>query len=280
MRVGRRLHGSWHEEVEYWSHISGERDKVAPMARTAMSGDELVELVALMDGSDTVELKLTIQHDQIQSAVRSLGIDELEAQIRQVVFFDTPDLALHRAGLVVRARRIQGGGGDTVVKLRPVTPSELAPELARSKHLGIETDVTLDGFVCSASLKGQTTAAAVRRVVLGHDRIKGLFSKKQRTFFRAHAPKGQKLNELVVMGPVFVLKLKTIPEGFDHRLVAEVWVYPDGSRILELSTKSMPDEALELASLWLAELTKLGIEVSGNQPTKTATALEYFSSRL
>jgi hypothetical protein len=250
------------------------------MSRAAMSGEDLVELVGLMEGSDTVELKMTVHHDEMKSAEESLGIDELEAQIRQVVFFDTPDLALHRAGLVVRARRIQGGGGDTVVKLRPVTHSDLSPEIRTSKHLGIETDVTPGGFVCSASLKGHTTAHAVRRVVLGQDRIKGLFSKKQKEFFRSNAPEGLKMNDLVVLGPVFVLKLKTIPEGFDHRLIAEMWRYPDDSRILELSTKCMPDQALELAEEWLAELTKLGIDITGDQPTKTATALEYFSSRL
>ena len=250
------------------------------MASAALSGEELVELVGSMEGSDTVELKLTVHHDEMQSAERSLGLDELEAQIRQVVFFDTPDLALHRAGLVVRARRIQGGGGDTVVKLRPVTHSDLSPEISQSKHLGIETDVTPNGFVCSASLKGHTTAAAVRRVVLGQDRIKGLFSKKQKAFLRANAPEGTKWNDLVVLGPVFVLKLKTIPEGFDHHLIAEMWRYPDDSRLLELSTKSMPDEALALAEEWLAELTKLGIAITGDQPTKTATALKYFSSRL
>ena len=260
--------------------MSGERKQTPLMASAVMSGEGLVELVGLMEGSDTVELKLTVHHDEMQSAERSLGIDELEAQIRQVVFFDTPDLALHRVGLVVRARRIQGGGGDTVVKLRPVTQSDLSPEIRNSKHLGIETDVTLDGFVCSASLKGHTTAAAVRRVVLGQDRIKGLFSKKQKAFFRAYAPEGTKMNELVVMGPIFVLKLKTTPKGFDHRLIAEMWRYPDDSRILELSTKSMPEEALELAAEWLAELRKLGIGISGDQPTKTATALKYFSSRL
>jgi hypothetical protein len=104
--------------------------------------------------------------------------------------------------------------------------------------------------------------------------------KKQRAFFRTNAPEGTKLNDLVVLGPVFVLKLKAIPKGFDHRLVAEMWRYPDDSRILELSTRSMPDEALELAAQWLAELAKLGIDITGDQPTKTATALDYFSSRL
>ena len=43
-------------------------------------------------------------------------MDPLQAHIRQVVFFDTPELTLSKAGVVVRARRIQGGEGDTVIK--------------------------------------------------------------------------------------------------------------------------------------------------------------------
>jgi hypothetical protein len=49
----------------------------------------------------------------------ALGVDPLEGQIRQVFFFDTPELALNAAGVVVRARRRQGEEADTVVKLRP-----------------------------------------------------------------------------------------------------------------------------------------------------------------
>ena len=65
----------------------------------------------------------------------ALGLDPLEAQIRQVFFFDTPDLALDGQGVVVRARRIQGKGGDSIVKLRPVVPAELPEELRRSARL-------------------------------------------------------------------------------------------------------------------------------------------------
>ena len=57
---------------------------------------------------------------------RRSGLDALDAQIRQVVFFDTPDLALDKVGVVVRARRIQGRVGDSVIKLRPVDPEKLA----------------------------------------------------------------------------------------------------------------------------------------------------------
>jgi hypothetical protein len=250
------------------------------MTTPAMSGEQLVELLELVEGSDTVELKLTIDDDDIQPTTHALGFDPLDSEIRQVVFFDTPDLALNEAGVVVRARRIQGGAGDTVIKLRPVTPTDLSPDLRRSKHLHVETDAMPGGFVCSASMKGKTTAAAVRDVIRGRDAIKGLFSKMQRAFFKMNAPDGLKLNALAVLGPIFVLKLKSTPEGFDRALVAELWVYPDNSRILELSTKCLPGEAFQVAAEAQAELTRRGVDLSSEQHTKTKTALEYFSSLL
>ena len=95
----------------------------------ALSHEQIAEMLDLLKDSDSVELKLTVpEHDQ-RSAVVTLGMDPLEAQIRQVFFFDTPDLALDKLGVVVRARRIQGKGDDSVVKLRPVVPSELPAEL-------------------------------------------------------------------------------------------------------------------------------------------------------
>ena len=49
-------------------------------------------------------------------------MDPLQAEIRQVFFFDTPELTLQEHGVVVRGRRTQRKGDDTVVKLRPVVP--------------------------------------------------------------------------------------------------------------------------------------------------------------
>ena len=53
---------------------------------------------------------------------------------------------------------------------------------------------------------------------------------------------GSSLDDLSILGPIFVLKLKFSPKGFGRRMVAEVWLYPDDSRILELSTKCAPSE--------------------------------------
>ena len=81
--------------------------------------DRLAELLALIREVDSVELKLTVPDSQRRSVVEALEMDPLDAQIRQVWFFDTPDLALEGAGVVVRGRRVQGRGDDSVVKLRP-----------------------------------------------------------------------------------------------------------------------------------------------------------------
>ena len=77
-----------------------------------------------------------------------------------------------------------------------------------------------------------------------------------------------------------MLKLKFSPKGFARKLVAEMWLYPDDSRILELSTKCLPDEAFQIAAETRAFLAQRGIDLSGEQQTKTRRALEFFSAKL
>jgi hypothetical protein len=86
------------------------------------------------------------------------------------------------------------------------------------------------------------------------------------------------LDDLSMLGPINLLKLKFSREGFGHRLVAELWMYPDGSRILELSTECAPAAGFDLAAESRAFLASRGIDLYGEQQTKTKTALE-FSSR-
>ena len=230
-----------------------------------------------MDDADSVELKLSVPERQQRSAVAALGLDPLDAQVRLVHFFDTPALDLERAGVVVRARRVQGKGDDSVVKLRPVVPSELPAGLRRSAGFFVEVDAMPGGYVCSASLKGRPKPPGVRETLLAGRPLHKLFSKEQRAFYAEHAPAGIALDELRMLGPIFVLKLKGVPEGFRRRLVVELWLYPDGARILELSTKCPPSEAFQVAGELRTYLVGCGLRPSAGQKTKTRKALEFFS---
>jgi hypothetical protein len=245
--------------------------------RPALSDDELQRLVALIKDVDSIELKLTVPEQVQLSAVRALGLDALQAQIRQVFFFDTPELELDRHGVVVRARRSQKKGDDSVVKLRPVVPSELPRSLRRSSSFGVELDASPAGYVCSGSLKGTPQAGAVHAAVAGEGSLREVFSKEQQLLFAEHAPGSVTLDDLSILGPILVLKLKYSPQGYDRRLVAELWLYPNGSRILELSTKCEPAEAFQVAAETRAFLASRGIDLASEQQTKTRTALDFFA---
>jgi hypothetical protein len=237
---------------------------------------QLEELLELVGDADSVELKLTVPNEDRRSAVGALGIDPLDARIRQVFFFDTPDLALDRAGVVVRARRTQGDSDDTVVKLRPVVPKELPGDLRAREDFVVEVDAMPENYVCSASFKGEAKAD-VAETAAGRLPLRKLFSKAQRAFFADHAPDGIELDDLSVLGPVHAFKLKVTPKGLGRRLAVELWLYPDGAQILELSTKCPPNEALGVAVGSRRFLEGAGLDLTGEQATKTRTALEYFA---
>jgi hypothetical protein len=252
----------------------------ATKTRPALTDEQIVEVLGLTKDSDTVELKLTVPADAQRAATKALDIDPLEAQIRQVFFFDTPDLALNARGVVVRARRIQGKGDDTVVKLRPVVPNELPEELRALPSFNVEVDAMPGGFVCSGSMKGALAQPRVRETVSGERPLRKLFSKEQRAFYAEHAPEGVALDDLSTLGPIFVLKVKYAPPELGRKVVAELWLYPDDSRLLELSTKCAPTEAFQVAAETRAFLTERGVDMSGEQETKTRKALEFFAGHL
>ena len=245
-----------------------------------LTTEQLARVVRLLKAADAVELKVSVPDADRRSAVSALDMDPLDAQIRQVVFFDTPDLQLDRHGVVVRARRVQGKVGDSIVKLRPLDPQRLAATTRNAPAFGVEIDALPGGFVCSGRMKAKVDNAAVKDAIAGRLPVRKLFTKEQRDLFAAHAPEGVGLDDLSALGPINVLKLKLTPVSFPRRVVAELWLYPDGTRLLELSIKCPPTEAFDAAAESRRFLAAHGIDLVAEQQTKTRMALDYFASEL
>ena len=250
-----------------------------PRARN-LTVDRVAELLRELEKVNTVELKLSVPDSGLRSAVQSLGMDPLDAEIRQAAFLDTPDLTLNGAGMAVRVRRVQRKPGDAVVTLRPIDPSTLPTNLRESPAGGVELAAMPGGYVVSATMKGKIDDVSIRDAWAGRLPVRKLFTKQQRAFYKRYAPEGLAIDDLSLLGPVTLLKLKFTPPDFDRRLVAELWHYPDGSRILELSTKCLPAEAFTAAADTRAFLVRHGIDVTGAQQTKTKTALNFFAKQL
>src|SRR5262249_39821119 len=152
--------------------------------------------------------------------------------------------------------------------------------LRRNPAFVVEVDAMPGGFVCSGSLKRTLPRADVRAAMGGDRPIRKLFSKEQRAFYETHPPEGVPMDDLAILRPVFVLKPRMMPVELGRRLVTELWLYPDDSRILEISTKCTPAETFDVAAQARALLHERGVDTSGEQHTKTKRALEFFTSRL
>ena len=228
----------------------------ASTATPGLAPEQLDELRLLLEGADGVELKLTVPDRDQRPAVKALGIDPLSAQLRQVFFFDTPDLTLHQQGVILRARRTKKGERQRR-EAAPRGPERGLPRAAKPGRV---------------RRRSRFHAGRVR--VLRDPR------RQQRSFLEQSVPGSVVIDELSILGPVTVLKLKFTPQGYEGKLVAELWQYPDGSRILELSTKAATSEAFEVAARTRQFLEQRGVDLSGEQQTKTRTALEYFAAEL
>jgi hypothetical protein len=255
------------------------RSAAAPAVARGIPPEDMKKVLHLIRNSKSIELKASVPMPEHRAAVTSIGLDPVESQPRQVYFFDTPDQALNRAGLIVRARRRQGGRADTVVKLRPVDPAMIDAELKRSDAFKVEVDAMPDGsFVCSASYKGVATGQEVLDVTDGGKPLRSLFSKEQREFYDAHAPAGIKMDSLTAQGPIFLLKATHQPKKFKRGITVEMWLWNDGKHILEISTKCLPAEAFQAGVEFKDYLTGHGIDIGAKQETKTRTAMQKFKA--
>ena len=201
-------------------------------------------------------------------------MDPLQAQIRQVFFFDTPDLALDQAGVVVRARRIQGKGDDSVVKLRPVVPAELPAELRDSPNFRVEVD----------ALPGRLRLLRLAEAAARRDRgpehpggrapaTEALLEGAARVL-RRHAPEGIALDDLTVSARSSCSSCGSTPRGartpdrrrdvaLPGRLARARALHPVRDRTRP--SRSPPRRARS----WRSR----GVDLSGEQQTKTRKAL-------
>ena len=242
-----------------------------------MTADQLIEMLQLSESSDSVELKLTVPDADRRATVQALEIDPLGARLRQIVFFDTPDLALNRP----RPRRPgppDPGQGRRLRRQASPGGARRAPEQAAEGG-------RLQGRGrCHARrvrvLRRRTRAPSVRtrssRCSPVDKPIRTLFSKPQRAFFAEHAPDGIDArrpgrartdhdDEAEVparrVQPRHGRRAVAVPRRIAHRGALDQ-VHPHGGRRRRRRVEGVPHSR--------------GVDLGGEQQTKTKTALEFF----
>jgi len=224
-----------------------------------------------------VEVKITAQIGDETMVRQALERSGEEPEHRRVYFFDTPQLALFDAGVVLRAREIAGGADDSTVKLRPVDPTVLSDAWKQTEGFEVEIDGVGDETICSAKLSADQKRDEIEGVATGEREIRKLFSEAQEQLILEYAPTNVTWPDLHVLGPVNVRKWKVDPKGFGEEVVVEEWTLPDGSDLIELSIKVEPQRSNDASAAFMSFLDENGFTTEGDQQTKTRATLSYFT---
>jgi hypothetical protein len=243
-----------------------------------MANGDLKREIRIDPAIGAIEIKITARaadEDEVRAALETADI---EAERREIWFYDTPDLALFDRGLVLRARLIHGGADDSTVKLRPVDPATIEDAWKATRGFEIELDAVGEDAICSAKLSIDQDRGEIAAVAAGTRPIRSLFSKSQERLVELRWPDGVDWDSLTAFGPVAVRKWQFTPKDFDHEVTVEEWVLPDDSDLVEISFKTAPDDAALASEAFVAGLRRRGFDTEGDQQTKTRSALRYFTT--
>jgi len=244
---------------------------------------------SLLGDVDAVEIKVTLDADQIEDALVAFGFRSQTAHERQVWFCEyivesggSAALPLLARGLILRIRSTDGDG-DSTVKLRgPEGCVDPKAWRRRTREAGRKTKIEGDWAgtrrLVSASLDADIDGQRLARVLRTQDRrLSPLFSRLQEDLLHEWLVP---VDQLVILGPVMAQKWDSEDRGLDHRIAAETWQVDERLRFLELSIRVEPPDA-DVAKRALEALVRdRGLELPDQQQTKTQLVLQHLAAKL
>jgi hypothetical protein len=218
----------------------------------------------------------TIVEPQIDEVLNRYGLTLDSDASHHIYFFDTPDLALLKAGVIARARRISGDDHDSTITFHPVVADEVPAMWRECDGYHLETDLSEAGGITSASLTVPVSKGLIKQVVAGTKGIAKLFSKEQEAFLNAVAGQTIDYESLCVLGPVEAHRWTLTDAAYPWRITADLWQREDGTRLLEVAIK-VPLIQAEVASAgFMVFLRAVGALRHMKQQTKTLWILRHY----
>lgn len=229
-------------------------------------------LAPKVEGAEFTEIKATIEGPKIAAALKAFSLSQSSAEQRFVYFFDTAKLALNKARVVVRARRVPGKQHDSTIKIRPVDPGEVT-KWKKIKGFKIEADAGSSGIVLSASLTRPVAKGVIKKLETGDGSLDSIFDDDQERFLAQMCRISYKLSSLQQFGPIDVLWWKQEYPGLPAPMTAELWTRADGEKLLELSIRVPSGIAAFSSGGFLAFLADLGAKPDNASQAKTKWAM-------
>jgi hypothetical protein len=186
----------------------------------------------------------------------------------QIRFFDSPSLALFKDGVVIRIRTRTNKAPELTLKLRPFAENDLSnswiDRLPSDYELKCELDAHLRKSTESCSLSRELSATELRQ-----------FEKSQEAFSLLQTAELEFLDlktsirSGVKLKTSFQARLWKLPK----KMTAELWIFSDGSQVLEISKKVDSQKAVSAFEELIKWAKDYDLRVDPNPTNKTEKAL-------
>jgi hypothetical protein len=254
--------------------------KCANLSKRAGPVFVLAIVLACLATADEVELKFVVKEAEIPQALTTFTQGK-DGEERNIYFLERDDMALSQKGIILRLRENPGKRDDSTVKLRGNEAAEL-PDAefprteTREEESKLEKDKVIGGKEArSFSITVKQREGEVVDLRKGKRELKDLFSDKQASFLGKYA-QGVDWHKARLLGPVKTEKWKVDPDGFRHKLSAELWHLPgcEQKQMLEFSTKVDESDATEVERDLIELMKKKQVEQSQSPESKTQAVLK------
>ena len=243
------------------------------------SPEELTWLECHGSSVDSVELKAPLVPPVGPLAEALTGRAAPNWSVRQMYLLDTVALDLVRAGVEVRLRRRARGRYDLAVSAHRGGTDQSA---TTPPGVRVEFDVVPGGLWQDLEVRRDVDAAAAAAAIAGTASCQGLLSRPQRVWACTGGDKEVdevRLRELMVYGPLLVHRVKVAAPGPGlRRADLELFRYPSGRELMELSTRCGPQEVCATVRAFERLLTERRVLVDPACRTKISVWQEEIES--
>jgi hypothetical protein len=241
--------------------------------------------LAVGEEVNRVEIKLSCDSAHIDQAVKAFELKDADANRRVIHFFDSKNLGLFQAGIILRARQsadteaAHGDKAETTVKLRPLARSQVRGDWFKLDDFKCETDSTGQRTIDSCSLDQKVKTADLIEVLQGKAGEKKVFGEKQEEFVSEYRTVRVDWDRSEPLGPIASRTWKLKFEGFTDPVAIELWDLSADLHLMEISTRADAGQVDQITAKLKKLLETRGVRVAADGETKTRTALEYFASK-
>ncbi len=221
----------------------------------------------LASGAAGAEVQINLCAEPAE-IVRALALHAESGTPREAWYFDTPDLALFRRGLVFRLR-LTGRGAELTLKAADQDCKQVPPALLPGREGKCEYDLHGSDFKGAVSLSRRLDEATSRALLGDRVPLEKTLSARQERYLREGVSVWPMPPGLQRLGPVRIQAYRSKTE----KPVVEVWELPSGTRFVEISEKARVDDALRRRSELEKRLANAGVKVCADQSSQAGAKL-------